>query len=56
MHRSLVIPLLLALPASLPGQDPGTAVRPFDQKHGGSPNVHSVAHVVNHPGAWKAAP
>jgi hypothetical protein len=55
MHRSLVIPLLLALPASLPGQDPGTAVRPFDQKHGGSPNVHSVAHVVNHPGAWKAA-
>ncbi len=31
------------------------AVRPFDQKHGGSKSVELLAHVVNNPGAWKAA-
>jgi hypothetical protein len=55
MPRSPVFPLLLAFATPALGQDPGTAVRPFDQKHGGSPNVHLVAHVVTHPGAWKAA-
>ncbi len=36
-------------------QDPGVAVRPFDQKHGGSKSVHMLGHVVTNPGAWKAA-
>jgi hypothetical protein len=36
-------------------QDPGQTVHPFDKKTGGSPSVHMIAHVVNQPGAWKAA-
>ena len=43
------------VPIALSAQDPGVAVRPFDQKHGGSKSVHMLAHVVNNPGAWKAA-
>jgi hypothetical protein len=45
----------LACAATARAQDPGVSVVPFDQKHGGSSNVHLVAHVVTHPGAWKAA-
>lgn len=47
--------LALALAIPLLVQDPGTPVPAFDRKTGGSPNVHLVAHVVNHPGAWKTA-
>jgi hypothetical protein len=36
-------------------QDPGVTVKPFDQKHGGSDNIKMIAHVVTHPGLWKAA-
>ena len=45
----------LCIPALAAAQDPGVAVRAFDQKHGGSKSVHMLAHVVNNPGAWKAA-
>jgi hypothetical protein len=31
------------------------AVRPFDQKHGGSKSLHMLGHVVTNPGPWKAA-
>jgi hypothetical protein len=55
MRRSLVVLALCSAPFALRAQDPGTAVRPFDQKHGGSKSVHMLAHVVTHPGAWKAA-
>jgi len=55
MRRSLVVLTLFAVAAPLAAQDPGMTVRPFDQKHGGSPNVHMVAHVVTHPGNWKAS-
>jgi len=55
MRRFVLIPLVFAVASPVRGQDPGTAVRPFDRKHGGSPNIHVVAHVVNHPGAWKTA-
>jgi hypothetical protein len=55
MTRLLILPTVLALTTPLGAQDPGAVLRPFDQKHGGSPNVHQLAHVVTHPGAWKAA-
>lgn len=55
MRGSLVILALFGVTTLARAQDPGTSVRAFDQKRGGSPTVHLVAHVVNHPGAWKAA-
>lgn len=55
MSRFLTISFSVAFAAVAGAQDPGNAVRPFDQKHGGSPNMHLVAHVVTAPGAWKAA-
>ena len=36
MARSLLVLALCILPVAAAAQDPGTAVRPFDQKHGGS--------------------
>lgn len=54
--RGFPVALALAgLVATANAQDPGTAVRPFDQKHGGSANIQMVAHVLAHPGTWKAA-
>ncbi len=50
---SLLAVCILSLP--LVAQDPGMRVPAFDQKRGGSPNVHLVAHVVTHPGNWKAS-
>jgi len=55
MPRTLFIPLALVFATPMLGQDAGTPVPSFDQKHGGSRNVHLVAHVVNHPGKWKTA-
>ena len=56
MYRLLVAVALCTLPMiAASAQDPGIAVRPFDQKHGGSKSVHKLGHVVNHPGPWKAA-
>ncbi len=55
MRGSLAVLTLLTVAVPLAAQDPGMAVRPFDQKRGGSPNVHMVAHVVTHPGNWKAS-
>jgi hypothetical protein len=56
MYRLLAaLALTAALPLAAHAQDPGMAVRPFDQKHGGSKSVELLAHVVNNPGAWKAA-
>jgi hypothetical protein len=46
---------LCGLAITARAQDPGVPVLPFDQKHGGSANIHMVAHVMAHPGAWKAA-
>jgi len=45
----------VAIAATAAAQDPGTSVKPFDAKRGGSPNVHMLAHVVTHKGAWKLA-
>ena len=43
----------MARPAG--AQDPGKGV-PTTPKHGGTPNIHMIAHVEVHPGAsWKAA-
>ena len=53
MRVSVAALLLAGIAAPLAAQDPGMAVRPFDQKHGGSPSVQMVAHVVTHPGNWK---
>jgi hypothetical protein len=59
--RSSFVGLTIVVPATLlattlaVAQDPGMSVRPFDQKTGGSSNVHLIAHVVTHPGAWKAS-
>jgi hypothetical protein len=41
--------------AAASAQDPGVSVKPFDQKRGGSPNVHMLSHVVTHKGPWKLA-
>jgi hypothetical protein len=54
--RALPVVLALAgLVSTATAQDPGIAVRPFDQKHGGSANIQMVAHVPTHTGTWKAA-
>src|SRR5690348_14080498 len=45
----------VTIAATAAAQDPGTSVKPFDAKRGGSPNVHMLAHVVTHKGAWKLA-
>jgi hypothetical protein len=45
----------LGVAVSLPAQDPGMSVHPFNAKKGGSASVQMVAHVVNNPGAWKAS-
>ncbi|MEO5798880.1 MAG: hypothetical protein ABIZ70_01275 [Gemmatimonadales bacterium] len=55
MRVALVASAITALASVAAAQDPGMAVRPFDQKHGGSPSIHMVSHVVTHPGAWKLA-
>jgi hypothetical protein len=54
--RTLLLPLAAVALASIArAQDPGTGDPTVDQKHGGSKSVHMLAHVVNHPGGWKAA-
>jgi hypothetical protein len=55
MRTSFVLLAAFGLATAAQAQDPGTAVRPFDKKHGGSPNMHMLSHVVTHPGAWKLA-
>lgn len=55
MRGSLVALAALGLATVAGAQDPGQSVKPFDQKHAGSEKIHVVSHVVNHPGAWKAA-
>ena len=57
MYRSFVMVALLgAAPIAIAqAQDPGMTVPRFDQKKGGSASVTMLAHVVNNPGAWKAA-
>ena len=55
MRRWPAIPVLLAFASLLPAQDPGAKLPAFDAKHNGSEKMHMLAHVVAHPGAWKAA-
>ena len=55
MRGTLAVLALAGLVAPASAQDPGSTVPVADKKHGGSPNVRMIAHVVNHPGAWKAA-
>ena len=45
---------LLGAATTASAQDPGAKV-PTDHKQGGSKNIHVLAHVVTHPGAWKLA-
>ncbi len=54
MRRPFIIPALLALATIVRAQDPGATV-PGSVKLGASKKVHELAHVVNHPGVWKAA-
>ena len=55
MRATCLAVVLCTLAVTARAQDPGVPVRPFDQKHGGSDNIHMIAHVVTHPGLWKAA-
>ncbi|HVX42153.1 MAG TPA: hypothetical protein VHB25_21510 [Gemmatimonadaceae bacterium] len=60
MRRPILIPALLACAtfasASIArAQDPGMTVPDFNAKHGGNSKTHMLAHVVTHPGAWKAS-
>src|SRR6185312_10851906 len=52
---SVVALATVGLATAAAAQDPGVSVKPFDQKRGGSPNVHMLSHVVTHKGAWKLA-
>ena len=54
MRRSVVIFAALAFASIARAQDPGVAVKDFDQKHGGTEKMKMMAHVPAHPGAWKA--
>lgn len=54
--RGFVIALALCgITTGAVAQDPGSMVPRQDQKKGGSKNVHMLAHVETHPGAWKAS-
>lgn len=55
MRGSLVALALIALATAAQAQDPGISVRQFDGKKGGSKNMHMLAHVTTHDGAWKLA-
>jgi hypothetical protein len=55
MRGTLAFLALAGLAATAGAQDPGSVVPAADKKHGGSPNIRMIAHVDNHPGAWKAA-
>ena len=55
MRRYLVALALVALATTARAQDPGTSVKQFDKKEGGSKNMHMLSHVVTHQGAWKLA-
>jgi len=55
MYRSLVVAALLGVASVAQAQDPGMMVPTQAQKHGGSKSVTMLSHVVNNPGAWKAA-
>jgi hypothetical protein len=55
MRLSFIGLAVVSLVSTAWAQDPGMSVRPFDKKHGGSAHLHLIAHVVTHPGAWKAA-
>ena len=55
MRGTLAFLALAGLAATAGAQDPGSTVPSADKKHGGSPNIRMIAHVDNHPGAWKAA-
>jgi hypothetical protein len=46
---------IVGLAGVVGAQDPGATVRPFDMKKGGSLSVTVLAHVITHPGPWKAA-
>src|SRR3954469_25292326 len=46
---------LAPLAASLAAQDPGVAVREFEDKRNGTEKMHLMARVTAHPGPWKAA-
>src|SRR5690349_13710754 len=55
MLRPLLVVALLGAASVARAQDPGQSVVDFAAKKGGSEKMHSLAHVVSHPGAWKAA-
>ena len=55
MRGPFLVAAVFGLASLARAQDPGTSVKPFDQKHGGSAKMQLVSHVVTHPGAWKAA-
>ena len=59
MRRPFIIPAVFTLVAAVTpmvrAQDAGVAPKAFDEKHAGNDKMHMVAHVVSHPGAWKAA-
>jgi len=55
MRRLIVVAAIAGFAVVARAQDPGASLTPFDQKKGGSPNLHSLSHVDGHPGAWKAS-
>jgi hypothetical protein len=54
--RHLFLAAVFSVSATAAGaQDPGSSLRPFDQKRGGTANVKTIHHLENNPGPWKAA-
>ncbi|MES2123347.1 MAG: hypothetical protein V4503_01540, partial [Gemmatimonadota bacterium] len=55
MRTALLSLAVIGITATAVAQDPGATVPVLSGKRGGSPNMQMVAHVVTHPGAWKAS-
>ena len=49
MRRSFIIAAVFAFASIARAQDPGVALKSFDQKHAGSEKMHMLGHVVGHP-------
>ncbi|MEO8451218.1 MAG: hypothetical protein ABI647_15585 [Gemmatimonadota bacterium] len=55
MRRFIVVSLLSLCATAARAQDPGASLPQADQKHGGTEKVHTINHVLNNKGPWKAA-
>ncbi len=55
MRKLIFVAAAMAFTAVARAQDPGAVAPSPDKKHGGTEKMKLLSHVVNQPGAWKAA-